>query len=165
MEGPGSWASGRLAEMGPTGKVTMGPAPSLRLGPHLLPLRSLPPGPEASPQPGYGFAASLCPQLQHHTGQHCVPLAPSPASQSRPCPLHARPVHEASTARRLVYRPPVGLAQQVRGSKDLQVQGRGTRSGGESAPRAAVWVLGSTAQLSRSLWQETLLCLNVSGRG
>lgn len=107
----------------------MGPAPSLGQGPCLLPLRILPPGPLASPQPGH--AASLCPQLQHHPGQHHVLLAPSPTSRSRPCPRRARSAHEASTARRLVSRPPAGSAQQVRGSKIFRCRQRGQGQEGE----------------------------------
>lgn len=103
------------------------PAPRIRLSPQLLPIRSLLPGPVASPQ--QGDTAFLCPQLQHPTGPCHVPLAPSPASQSKPGTQSASPAQPASTARRLVSRPPVGSAQQVRGSDDLEVEAEWTRLG------------------------------------
>lgn len=104
-----------------------GPCLSSEAGPRPAALEDPAPAPTASPQPGH--AAFLCPQLQHRTGRRHVLLAHSPASQGRPCSLRARPARTASTARRLVSRPPVGSAQQVRGSKDLQVQAKGTRPG------------------------------------
>lgn len=133
--------------MGPT-QLHHGSRPSLGLGPPGLrpPLSQ----------------ASLRPQLQRHTGQCRVPLAPSPASHSRPSPPRARPAHRASTARRLVSRPPPGPAQQVRGGGDLRVQGKGTRRG-VRAHEAAVWVSGSIAQPPRPSWQDTLLPRDFSG--
>ena len=127
--------------------------PVSEAGPTPAALEILLPGPVASAQPG--CTASLYPQLQHHTGQHHVLPAPSPASQSRPCPLHARSAHEASTARRLVSRPPAGSAQQVRGSKDLQVPAKGTRPGGR-APQGQLSGSRAPQHSPRGpLWKET----------
>ena len=89
-------------------------------------------------------SAPLYPQLRHHPGPCHVLPAPSPASQSKPRPLHARPAHLASIARRLVSRPPLGSAQQVREAVKTWGAGRGEEARRESqgGQLSGHWALG-----------------------
>lgn len=99
--------------------------------------------------------APLYPQLRHHPGPCHVLPAPSPASQSRPRPLHARPAHLASIARRLDSRPPVGSAQQVREAVKTSGTGRGEEARSESQ--------GGQLSGHWALVLEILPGLNISG--